>query len=65
MNGWQSIRGVSIGACLKRLPHEQGSQHKQFCTVDYFLEPLCLLSPSHFLNKTNKRLINGLWKAFV
>jgi hypothetical protein len=52
---WQSIRGESIRTCLKRLPHEQGSQHKQLCTVDYSLERLCLLCPSHFLDKTINR----------
>jgi hypothetical protein len=52
---WQSIRDESIRASLKKLPHEQGSQHKQFCTMGYSLERLCLLCPSHFLNKTNNR----------
>lgn len=49
---WQSIREASLEACLKRIPREQGSQHKQFCTVDYSQEHLRLISALHFLDKT-------------
>jgi hypothetical protein len=41
---WQSIRAELIRAGLKRLPHEQCSQHKQLCTMDYSLEHLFSLS---------------------